>query len=121
MRWFVTPDDEMRVVELDLRAGGAYRLEGTVHARPWSVWGTYKEVVPPTRLVYTWTWNNDAALGEPLGDDTLVTVEFLEHGSETEVVVTHERLASERARAEHRDGWIECLARVEALVEQEER
>ena len=119
MRWFITPDDEMRIIELDLRAGGRYRLEGTVRARPWAVWGTYREVVPPSRLVYTWTWDNDSNLGEPLGKDTLVTVEFLERGAETEVVVTHEKLATERARTEHANGWVECLDRVAALAEKE--
>jgi uncharacterized protein YndB with AHSA1/START domain len=121
MRWFIAPEDQMRIVELDLRPGGRYRLEGTVRARPWSVWGTYREVVPPSRLVYTWTWENDAALGEPLGKDTLVTVDFHERGAETEVVVTHEKLATERARIEHANGWVECLDRVAALAEKEER
>ena len=120
MRWFIPPDDQMRVVELDLRAGGRYRLEGTVRARPWSVWGTYKEVAPPSRLVFTWTWENDAALGEPLGKDTVVTVDFRERGAETEVVVTHERLVTEKARAEHQAGWVECLDRIAGIVEKEE-
>ena len=120
MRWFIPPDDQMRVVELDLRAGGRYRLEGTVRARPWSVWGIYREVAPPSRLVFTWTWENDATLGEPLGKDTVVTVDFRERGAETEVVVTHERLVTEKARAEHQAGWVECLDRIAGIVEKEE-
>jgi uncharacterized protein YndB with AHSA1/START domain len=120
MRWFVGPDDPMRIVELDLRPGGRYRLEGTMQSRPWKVWGTYREVVPNSRLVYTWTWDNDAELGEPLGKDTLVTVEFLERGAETEVIVTHEKLVTERARTEHANGWVECLDRVAALSEKEQ-
>ena len=120
MRWFIPPDDQMRVVELDLRAGGRYRLEGTVRARPWSVWGIYREVAPPSRLVFTWTWDNDAALGEPLGKDTVVTVDFRERGADTEVVVTHERLVTEKARAEHQAGWVECLGRIAGIVEKEE-
>ena len=124
MRWFVSPEDQMRIVELDLRAGGRYRLEGTVRERPWSIWGIYKEVSPPSRLVYTWNWDNDAELGEPLGKDTLVTVDFRQRGGETEVVVTHEGLATERARSEHNAGWIECLQRVGEIagaLEEEER
>jgi uncharacterized protein YndB with AHSA1/START domain len=122
MRWFVEPheDAEMRVVELDLRAGGRYRLEGTVRTRPWKIWGTYREVAPPSRLVYTWSWDNDAELGEPAGEDTLVTVDFRERGEETEVVVTHERLATGKARDEHRAGWNECLERLGRVVEDEE-
>ncbi len=119
MRWFIEPDGEMRVRELDLRVGGRYALEGRDRGKPWRIEGRYLEVEPPAKLVYTWTWDNDPALGDPVGSDTLVTVEFLERGGETELVVTHERLATERARAEHDAGWIGCLDRLGGLVEQE--
>lgn len=116
MKWFVEDDGEMRVLELDLREGGRYRLEGTVQDRPWRILGTYLEVRPPEKLVYTWTWENDPLLGEPEGD-TLVTVEFQEKGAETELVLTHERFVSDKARAEHNSGWIGCLDRLGGLVE----
>ena len=121
MRWFVEPDGDMRVVEMDLRAGGRYRLEGKMGDQPWAVWGTYREVTPPSKLVYTWSWENDPALGEPLASGTVVCVEFHERGSETEVVVTHEGSATERARAEHHPGWSGCLARLAAIAEQAEK
>ena len=121
MRWFVEPDGEMRVAELDLRPGGRYALEGRVNEKPWRIEGTYLEVAPPEKLVYTWSWNNDPGLGDPTGRDTLVTVEFRDQGSETELVLTHERLATERARAEHDAGWIGCLDRLGGLVEKEGR
>ena len=102
MRWFIEPDGEMQVRELDLRTGGRYL-----------------EVTPPSKLVYTWSWDNDNSLGDPVGRDTLVTVEFRERGAETELIVTHERFATERARAEHDAGWIGCLDRLGSLVEKE--
>ncbi len=117
MRWFIEPDGEMRVAALDLRTGGHYRLEGTDGGKPWSIWGTYREVTPPSKLVYTWSWDNDPALGDPIGEDTVVTVEFLDRGADTELVVTHERLATERARAEHDAGWIGCLDRLAKIAE----
>ena len=119
MRWFIEADGEMRVRELDLRVGGRYALEGRDRGKPWRIEGRYLEVEPPAKLVYTWTWDNDPALGDPVGTDTLVTVEFLERGGETELVVTHERLATERARAEHSAGWIGCLDKLGSLVEKE--
>ena len=122
MRWFVEADHEMQVRELDLRPGGRYVLEGKIQDKPWAIRGIYKEVTPPSRLVYTWSWNNDAKLGEPTGDDSLVTVDFRERGpGETEVVVTHEKLATEKARAEHQAGWIGCLERLVTIAEAEER
>ena len=119
MRWFIEPDGEMQVKELDLRTGGRYLLEGRDRGKAWRIEGRYVEVTPPSKLVYTWSWDNDKSLGDPVGRDTLVTVEFRERGAETELVVTHERLATERARAEHDSGWIGCLDRLGSLVEKE--
>ncbi len=119
MRWFVEPDGEMTVRELDLRVGGRYVLEGRVGGKPWRIEGRYLEVTPPARLAYTWNWDHDPALGDPEGRDTLVTVDFEEQGPETRLVVTHERLATERARADHGHGWIGCLDRLGGLVEKE--
>lgn len=122
MRWFVQPGDgEISLVELDLRQGGRYVLEGRDRGKPWHIEGTYLEVAPPEKLVYTWTWKNDPGLGEPEGEDTVVTVEFRERGAATELVVTHERLATERGRREHDEGWVGCIERLAAIVEAEEK
>ena len=115
MRWFI--DGDMRVVRMDLRPGGTYRLEGQAGGKPWAIWGTFREVSPASRLVYTWCWDNDPALGDPRGGDTVVRVDFLERGAETEVVVTHEGFAAERARVEHDTGWIGCLDRLGEIAE----
>src|SRR5262245_47133548 len=100
MRWFVEGDANMTTCEIDLREGGRYRLEGHVGDNRWSIWGSYLEVRPPERLVYTWTWKHDKGIGTADGDTT-VTVEFHERGNETELVLTHERFASTAARDEH--------------------
>jgi uncharacterized protein YndB with AHSA1/START domain len=120
MRWFVEEDDEMRVCHIDLRKGGRYEFEGTSKGRPWSVRGEYLEVKPPERLVYTWTWSIDPAKGEATGDDTLVTIDFIDRGKETDVVVTHERFASAEARDMHAHGWKGCLDRLSKLAGGEE-
>jgi uncharacterized protein YndB with AHSA1/START domain len=92
--------------ELDLRVGGAYRIgnqlpDGSV------VWieGTFDEVAPPRRLVYSWR----------IGDEPVsrVTVEFVAvNGSGRagcEVTLTHERIHSVDARDDHARGWAGCL------------
>lgn len=115
MKWFIDSDYEMTIVELDLRPGGAYRLEGREpDGRPWAIEGTYLEVAPEERLVYTWKWEGDKALGGP--GDTVVTVEFRDLGSETELVVTQEGFTNEIARDAHDTGWIGCLDRLEEVV-----
>ncbi len=115
MRWFVEGDGNMTVCEIDLREGGRYRLEGQIGDWRWRIWGSYLEVRPPERLVYTWSWKHDPGKGTPEGD-TRVTVEFHDRGSETELVVTHERFASVAARDEHSQGWNACLDRLERVV-----
>jgi uncharacterized protein YndB with AHSA1/START domain len=113
MKWFAEPDYDMRILELDLRVGGRYRFEGEVKGKRWSLGGTYLEVRPPERLVYTWKWEDDPALGGP--GDTIVTVDFFERGAGTEIVVTQEGFSNALARREHQAGWIGCLDRLGRL------
>lgn len=70
---------------------------------------------PLEKLVYSWTWEHDPAVGEQRGD-TVVTVEFRDLGKETELVLTHECFATAEARHEHNTGWNECLDRLARLV-----
>jgi uncharacterized protein YndB with AHSA1/START domain len=117
-RWFVE-ESEGRFTEepqLDVRPGGAYRFTGESGGKPWSIHGTYKEVRPPERLVFTWLWEGHP---EPDGSgDTLVTVEFHDRGGSTEVVVIHENFTSEAAREDHARGWEGCLAAMARFMEE---
>jgi uncharacterized protein YndB with AHSA1/START domain len=108
-QWFAPPGGESSA-ELDARVGGTFSVEmrspmaPTVHAE-----GTYLEVVPPERLVFTLTWQ-----GYPFDTgDTLVTVEFHERAQMTEVVLVHERQPSRLVHACHWMGWRACLRRLE--------
>ena len=65
--------------------------------------GTYREIDPPDRLVYTWQWQNKE--GAP---ETIVTVEFRAHATGTELVLIHD-LPDTDARDRHEDGWSRCL------------
>jgi uncharacterized protein YndB with AHSA1/START domain len=110
-RWSAPGNLTNPVVEVDLRVGGRYRIDmaapdGTVHR----VTGVYKEIDPPRRLVYTWFWETNAALGE-----MLITVEFRSLGATTEVVLEHSRLQSRESAANHEKGWLGCLAKLERL------
>ncbi|MDH3458647.1 MAG: SRPBCC domain-containing protein, partial [Gemmatimonadota bacterium] len=95
-----------------LKVGGRYRLamrsaEGKSHTAV----GTYREIVRPTRLVYTWSWEEGGSNTE----ETLVTVEFNAVGGATEVVLTHERFATAESRDDHLRGWTSCVDRLEAI------
>ena len=82
-QWFhASPDYSTLVPEMDLRVGGKYRMEmhhkgGNVHR----LGGTYREIEPPEKVVFTWRWEAD-----PNADESLVTVEFRDLGQSTEIL-----------------------------------
>ena len=49
--------------------------------------------------------------------ETLVTVEFLEQGESTELVLTHERLPHAEAVEGHRQGWTACMEVLSNYIE----
>ena len=100
-------------VKLDVRTGGKYRLKVRRHdGEYWTTVGTYREVKPPERLVFTWQFEKDGS-GEEFGEveppEMLVTVEFKAHGKQTEITLTHEKFASVESRDRHQEGWNRCL------------
>lgn len=104
---FYTPD-----AEVDVRRGGRYRLTMVgPHGNTFFLSGLFREAKVPNKLVYTWNWEGTASDGP----ESLVTVEFHDRGGATEVVVTHEGLATPEARAEHERGWNGSLDRLEEI------
>jgi uncharacterized protein YndB with AHSA1/START domain len=96
-------------VQVDLRTGGTYRVAmRNARGEVFHFSGTYREVRPPERLVYTWRWERpEMDIGE-----TLVTVEFHDLGTSTEVVITHDLFPTQAARDQHEGGWSACLERL---------
>ena len=83
----------------DLRPGGAFNLVATSEESSREVSGTYVEVDRPRKLVFTWIGplTNNVA--------TLVTVELIPRGDETDLVLTHERLPTLAICEGHTKGW----------------
>ncbi|HEX6047962.1 MAG TPA: SRPBCC domain-containing protein [Gemmatimonadaceae bacterium] len=111
-RWHAPENAIVESASVDFRVGGRYRIEmrgndGQLH----KVGGEYREIEAPRRLVITWAWQE-----KEVSSDSIVTVEFFERGSETEVVLTHEGLATEPERAGHRYGWIGCFEKLASVV-----
>ena len=110
-KWWGPEGFSLPEAELDLRVGGKYRFAmqeptGVVH---WLT-GEFREIASPAKLVYTWLWE-----GAPEEAATLVTVEFHDAGTATDVVVKHERFSSEAEGQSHNEGWTGCLNRLELL------
>lgn len=105
MQWFVPNEGAAtQIAEVDLRVGGKYRIvvkpsTGELHIAT----GTYREVKFPEKLVFTWSIE-----GSQMGE-TLVTIEFHDHGDSTELVLTHQLFPTKEERDRHQMGWTGCL------------
>jgi len=122
MRWwgpngFTTPS-----FTVDLRVGGVlqYCMRAPDGQDYWGI-GVYREIVPPTRIVYTDSFADPE--GDPvppshygMSDDhpeeTLVTVTFLERDERTSVTLRHTIPESSEARGGAQQGWSEMLERL---------
>ena len=95
------------VRSLDARVGGSFHFDlenGN------SVVGIYLHVAPPEKLVFTWS-------GTAMQDrETIVTLDFLEQGPTTEVVLTHEGLSTPELRALVGSGWPSLLDRLDEIL-----
>ena len=106
-RWFHAEHDwETPEAKVDLRLGGTVRVvmrnphDGAAHGGG----GHYTEIDPPTRLVFTWTWDNDDDARQ-----TLIELDFEEADGATTVRLTHSNLRDQESVLSHEEGWTTCL------------
>src|SRR5580693_7485808 len=113
-RWWTPKSTGMvlKSFDMDLRAGGKYRVELQHPAakEPMVFFGKYLEVVPPTRLV----WTNEES------DGGAVTTLTFEEKAGTTLVVMHERYPSKEALdgaiAGMEDGMAESFSQLDELL-----
>jgi uncharacterized protein YndB with AHSA1/START domain len=109
-RWWGCPETRsVPVVEIDVRVGGTFRValrteDGATHV----MHGTYREVVPARRLVFTW---HQAMFGDA---ESVVTVSLRPDGDGTWLTLTHEQFADDSMRDAHAYGWTGSLDRLVA-------
>jgi uncharacterized protein YndB with AHSA1/START domain len=105
-QWFHPTIDHTTVITLlDVKVGGKYSLEmhhknGAVHRLS----GSYQQIKPPEKLVFTWRWAED-----PHGEETLVSLEFRDLGNSTEIILNHGQFPSVESREKHNHGWLGCM------------
>jgi len=105
-RWFHGEHAwETPVAEVDLRLGGNVRVvmrdpeQGVEHGGG----GHYTEIDPPSRLAFTWTWDDDE------GRETLIELDFEEIDGLTTVRLTHNGLRDRESVISHEGGWSNAL------------
>ena len=110
-RWMAPRPYVCEKVELDVRAGGRYRIAmfNPENGNRPVVGGVYESVDPGKKLVFTWKWENN----ESCQEDSRVTVELIPIEGGTEVRLLHEKLPNVKERDSHVKGWSACLEQLE--------
>jgi uncharacterized protein YndB with AHSA1/START domain len=114
-RWFFPGADWTVQVTADVRVGGRYELvmrdaDGTQHVQ----FGDYREVVPVSRLVFTWNCPELEVV------DSVVTVELVESGGHTDLSLTHRLPPDPKVRKGHEEGWEGCLGNLEVFLNRQQ-
>lgn len=100
MREWMCPGDVVSAeAALDVRVGGSFRIVMKSKSQVHEHTGTYQIVDPPAKIAFTWS-----AVESP-GEITLVTVEFIPLGDESELVITHERFTKPDLAQRYETGW----------------
>ena len=111
-RWWVPKSMGMSLLscEMDVRVGGKYRLEFAHGDSQSAFFGTYKEVTPHSRLVWT---------NEESEEGSVTTVTFEEKGGKT-LLVMHElypsKEALDAAGTGAADAMVETFAQLDELL-----
>ena len=112
-RWWHTELGwETAEAEVDPRVGGVVRV---VMRDPnkdveYGGGGNYTEIERPTRLAFTWIWDDDTRR-------TLIELDFEETDGVTTVRFTHSGLWDEEAVRSHEDGWGKLFDNLERILE----
>jgi len=115
VRWWGPNNFTLPFCEMDFRPGGSYKYcmrspEGEDH---W-VWGKYRDIVEPERIVFTWDRKD---LDGNARSNSIVTVTFDDYGSKTVFTLRQGIFEFPDDCAEHMGGWSECIGRLAEYVE----
>ncbi|CAB3752827.1 SRPBCC family protein [Paraburkholderia solisilvae] len=111
VKWMHPNGCDVSVVEMDVRVGGRFWIAmRTPNGEEPQVSGTFREVEPDVKLVYTWAWR------ETPEQESLVTLTLQPDGGGTLLTLRHERLFDEAVRDSHHDGWSSALDVLERYV-----
>lgn len=114
-KWLFPKDFTVPFSQSDIRTGGAYRscLRAPDGADNW-VGGTYREVSPHDRIVFTHAWQDEAGNAE---HETVVTITLEDIGAGRTRMIFHQRFfLSEASRDGHAAGWKEAFDNLESYL-----
>lgn len=115
LKWFGPEGCCVLEAKIDLRVGGEFyfRAQGST-LKETDLRGVYREVVRPSRLVFTWDWAH--YLPDQKRGESLVTIDLIEREGGTEVRLTHEGFPNAEIYDDHSEGWNGSLDKLEKLL-----
>ncbi len=116
-QWWAPKGFTVTSLHMDVRPGGVWRRclrspEGTELIKR----GTYREIVEPERLVFTYA--DEDTDGKP-GHETLVTVTFADLNGKTRLTLHQAVFGTVGSRDAHQSGWAGSLERLAEYVAEE--
>lgn len=110
-QWTGCKDAKKVEIQAEVRAGGSFtqkmQIAGDAGGCEYTVTGRYEEIVEPERIVYT----------ANMGPATIrVTIEFLDEGDSTRVVVTQEGFPDPKLGAMVSEGMNESFEKLDQLL-----
>ncbi len=114
-RWFGPADtvDGSVKADLDVRVGGRFRVSFTGcmdgNSEYHEVGGTYREVVPNGKLVFSWAWHSTPER------ESLVTITIKPDGDGSILTLLHEQFFDQAAADGHSRGWNQTLDKLEKI------
>lgn len=112
MRWMQPLDTTCIDAEAEVRVGGRFRvIMRGANGEDHEVSGTYLEVVPEQKLVFTWAWRDTPER------ESLVAMTLRADGPATELTLKHERFFDEAVRDSHKEGWTSAIDKLVALLD----
>lgn len=112
VKWWGPDGYDVPASALDVRPGGNWRTTmRSPEGKRVTVSGAYRAIEPPSRLVFTWAWEDEKGMR---GHETEVTVTFAAAPGGTRLVLVQKEFESKDSRDRHGQGWsssLDCLVR----------
>ena len=102
-KWLCPEECKVLANEAEVDGGGKYRESMQCGENIHTVFGTYREIIPDQRLVFTHQWV------EPNTVETMVAVDFDYKNGGTEVILTQKGFTDAASAKSHEEGWASAL------------
>ncbi|MDP9052535.1 MAG: SRPBCC domain-containing protein [Acidobacteriota bacterium] len=121
-KWFGPEGRHSPSASMDVRVGGAYRIEFAMDNQPpaaegegckpnTAAFGEYTKIVPNELLQFTWASNWQPE------EQSLVTISLKDVDGGSEITILHENFNTEASRDGHNLGWAGSLVKLAAMLE----